>query len=299
MRSLIRYLSTPLWHRQHRWRRAIWRTMSRVGLNGLHILPINRQWVEIHRRIMPLRGLDKSLADLRIVQISDLHYSPLVRRRYLLQLVGWINDLAADVVVVTGDLITGGYRFVDGVADILSRIRASRGVVCVLGNHDYGMYGPRWRAEGRRRADRLAGELRRSGIVVLRNEQWTVAGTGGRGALRIVGLDDESSGNLDAETAFAAVSEDMPVVCLNHNPASCLRLMRYPWQWMLCGHTHGRQVATTALGRRLYGHRWRHFTHGYYQLNGRHLYVNRGLSYGRRALEWCRPEITFFRTAVA
>lgn len=297
MRALIRYLGNPLWHRQHRWRRAIWRTMSRMGLNGLHVLPINRQWVEVHRRPMPLLGLDESLAGLRIVQISDLHYSPLVGRRYLLQLVGWVNDLAPDIVAVTGDLITGGYRFVDGVADILSRIRAARGVVCVLGNHDYGLYGAARSAEGLRRAARLVVELRNAGVVVLRNQRWTMPGA--RRSLTIVGLDDERSGNLDAEAAFDGVDAGSPVLCLNHNPANCLRLMRYPWQWMLSGHTHGRQVATTALGRRLYGHRWRHFTHGHYLLNGRHLYVNRGLAYGRRALEWCRPEITLFRTVAA
>jgi hypothetical protein len=30
-------------------------------------------------------------------------------------------------------------------------------------------------------------------------------------------------------------------------------------------------------------------------VNGRHLYVNRGLSYGQRVLHWCRPEITVFK----
>jgi len=30
-------------------------------------------------------------------------------------------------------------------------------------------------------------------------------------------------------------------------------------------------------------------------VEGRHLYVNRGLSYGQRMLDWCRPEITVFK----
>jgi predicted MPP superfamily phosphohydrolase len=68
---------------------------------------------------------------------------------------------------------------------------------------------------------------------------------------------------------------------------------------MLSGHTHGRQVATTAIGRRLYPKRFRHYTHGYYAVDGRHLYVNRGLSYGQRVLQWCRPEITLFKLTPA
>ena len=63
---------------------------------------------------------------------------------------------------------------------------------------------------------------------------------------------------------------------------------------MLSGHTHGRQVATSRFGRRFYPKRYRHFTHGYYAVEGRHLYVNRGLSYGQRVLDWCRPEVTVF-----
>ena len=64
---------------------------------------------------------------------------------------------------------------------------------------------------------------------------------------------------------------------------------------MLSGHTHGRQVASSKLGRALYPKRYRHYTHGYYCVEGRHLYVNRGLSYGQRKKDWCRPEITVFR----
>ena len=75
---------------------AIWNTMSRVGLTGVHALPLNRRWVEIHRRRMPLVGLDQSLAGLKLVQISDLHYSPVVWERYLLQFIRWVNDLKPD-----------------------------------------------------------------------------------------------------------------------------------------------------------------------------------------------------------
>ena len=113
--------------------------------------------------------------------------------------------------------------------------------------------------------------------------------------MAIVGLDDEWSGHIDPDVAFDGVDRSLPIVCLNHNPANCRELLPYPWQWMLSGHTHGRQVATSKLGKRLYGHRYRHFTHGYYAVEGRHLYVNRGLSYGQRVLEWCRPEITVFK----
>jgi predicted MPP superfamily phosphohydrolase len=269
--------------------------MSRVGLTGVHALPMNRRWVDIHRRAMPLKDLDPAFEGLKIVQISDLHYSPVVWGRYLAQFSDWINDLNPDVVVVTGDLITGGYPFARRVSGMLGRLQPRLWTICTLCNHDYIMFGKNVPAAGERRANFLETCLVQRGMTVLRNQSLPITVPGAERPLMIVGLDDEWSGHSDPQQAFANVDPSLPVVCLNHNPADCEELLDYPWQWMLCGHTHGRQLATGPIGRRLYPHRYRNYTHGYYAVRGRHLYVNRGLSYGQRAQHWCRPEITVFK----
>jgi predicted MPP superfamily phosphohydrolase len=297
--DFLHYLHTPDWRRQHNWRRAIWMNLHRVGLTGLHGLPVNRRWVDIHRQPMPLLGLDPAHVGMKIVQISDLHYSPVVWRRYLSQYVTFINELEPDLVVVTGDLITGGFRYAQRISPILSRLRATHGVICTFGNHDYGMHGKRSNGNGQRQADLMENSLRQQGLIVLRNETIYIRGSGVHTPLAVVGLDDEWSGAIDPQKAWTGVSANLPIICLNHNPVNVRELLAYPWQWMLSGHTHGRQVATSPLGRRLYPHRYRHYTHGHYTVEGRHLYVNRGLSYGRRRLHWCRPEITVFKLAQA
>jgi predicted MPP superfamily phosphohydrolase len=273
--------------------------MSRVGLTGAYALPLNRRWIDIHRRKMPLSGLDRAFEGMRIVQISDLHYSPVVWQRYLIQYLSWVNELRPDLVVVTGDLITGGYRFAHRIATILSHLHARDGVVCTFGNHDYSIYGKNGSAEGRRRADYLEKCLKERGLIVLRNEVLKISRDGVTRPLVIVGLDDEWSGHIDPDKAFERVDPKLPIICLNHNPVNARELLKYPWQWMLSGHTHGRQVATSKLGRALYPNRYRHFTQGYYSVENRHLYVNRGLSYGQRVLDWCRPEVTVFKLTAA
>ncbi len=293
--GIKQYLKQPEWRKQHKWRKAIWTTMSRMGLTGVHALPLNRRWIDIHRRKMPLAGLDPAFDGKKLVQLSDLHYSPVVWQRYLVQYLRWVNELEPDWVVITGDLITGGYRFAHRVATILSHLKPAHGVICTFGNHDYSIYGKSQPAEGARRADYLEKCLLDRGMIVLRNQAMDLKVKGAKKPLTLVGLDDEWSGAIDAESAFDGVTDDKPIICLNHNPANVKELMEYPWQWMLSGHTHGRQVATSKFGKRFYPHRYRHYTHGYYSVQGRHLYVNRGLSYGQRVLDWCRPEVTVFK----
>src|SRR5437762_11296210 len=101
----------------------------------------------------------------------------------------WVNELEPDLVVVTGDLITGGYRFAHRVATILSHLHAKHGVICTFGNHDYSIYGRNGSDEGKRRADYLQKCLRDRGMIVLRNETADVKPAGGGKALAIVGLD--------------------------------------------------------------------------------------------------------------
>jgi predicted MPP superfamily phosphohydrolase len=297
--GLKQYLKTPDWRRQHGWRKAVWMAMSRMGLTGIHALPLNRRWIDIHRRKMPLRGLDPRLAGMKIVQLSDLHYSPVVWQRYLIQYMKWVNELEPDLVVITGDLITGGYRFAHRIATILSHLHAKHGVICTFGNHDYSIYGRNGSGEGKRRADYLEKCLTDRGMIVLRNQTAYVRIDGAATPVAIVGLDDEWSGHIDPQAAWDGVDCNLPIICLNHNPANVKELLCYPWQWMLSGHTHGRQVATSRFGKRFYPHRYRLYTHGHYVVEGRHLYVNRGLSYGQRVQYWCRPEVTVFKLAPA
>lgn len=267
--------------------------MGNVGLTGMHVLPVHQSWVEFVYYSMPIRSLPPGLEGERIVQISDLHCSPLVRDSYLWQFMDWINELEPAVVAVTGDLFMGGKRYANQLARLLAHLTATHGVLCIPGNHDYGLDGKALSDRGGRRVDYLQEALEDHGIELLRNEVWRMPRGSGK-ELTFVGLDDEWSGRMRPQEAFASVKSNEPVVCLVHNPAMCLPLLRYPWQWMLTGHTHGRQIAAGPLGQRFYPGKYRRFTHGLYTVNGRHLYVNRGLSYGQRHQEWCRPEITVF-----
>ena len=288
--TLNKAVHEPDWRRQWGLRGKFWRGLGRLGLTGIHSAPIHRNWLDVRRLSMPFDDLPANLVGKRIVQISDLHVSPVVWKGYMREQLRHVADLRPDLLVVTGDLVTGGYRYASFAAELLAELnpRPPLGVVCTLGNHDYSMHGKRSPIEAQRRADHFAKVLRGQGLTLLLNESLDLGG------LTLVGLDDLWTGRLDADAAFGDVAG--PAICLNHDPRNAGQLLDHPWQWMLSGHTHGRQLATSTVGRTFNKKRRREFVRGLYELpGGRKLYVNRGLSYGQRWEPWCKPEITVFK----
>ncbi|MEL7238411.1 MAG: metallophosphoesterase [Planctomycetota bacterium] len=294
-KALHAAMQEPDWRKQWPRRRRLWQTLSRLGLTGLHSAPIHRNWLDVRRLPMPLVGLDPAFEGLRLVQISDLHVSPFVWRGFVREQLRHVADMRPDLLVVTGDLISGGFRYTRLAAELLAGLhpRPPMGIVCTLGNHDYGMNARRNPGEAERLVDRLAAELRSREIVLLRNEPVSFAADR---PLTLVGLDDVWTGRLDAELAYETIDASHTLLCLNHDPKNARELLDFPWQWMLSGHTHGRQLAETRVGRVVNKSRRRPFVRGHYEIApGRHLYVNRGLSYGQRWQSWCKPEITVFK----
>ena len=169
MRTFVRYLRNAQWPGQHGWRKAIWDAMGNVGLTGMHSMPVHKSWVEFAHYPMPIRGLPAGMRGERIVHISDLHCSPLVSESYLLQYVEWINELSPGVVAVTGDLFMGGRRYAKRLAELLAGLKTTHGVMCILGNHDYGIDGKTLSERGGRRVAYLEHVLRDHGIHLLRN----------------------------------------------------------------------------------------------------------------------------------
>ena len=123
---------------------------------------------------MPLVGLDPAFVGYRIVQVSDLHYSPVVAKTYLRQMVELINRQRPDLVLVTGDLLTGGHPFVRGITGLLTQIKAT-----TASSRRSATTTTRCTASASSRSARCCPTSssdisKRNGINVLRNERATI-----------------------------------------------------------------------------------------------------------------------------
>jgi uncharacterized protein len=246
-------------------------------------------WLELTRHEVAVAGLPPAFAGLRVVQLSDFHCSRLVPPSYLAEAVELAQAQSPDLVVLTGDFIHKGFKYVHRVARVLGRLQATEGVFAVLGNHDYSVRN----ALGVRRHPRLhqaiADALQGRGIRVLRNE--TVKVIRGGHAVQLTGLEDLWSRVCDIERAYEGSGDNEPRLVLAHNPCTIDHLGPRRCDLMLSGHTHGGQINLPRFGRVTLGRNGKRFAAGMYKVDDRFLYVNKGVGFGFRLRYNVRPEV--------
>ncbi len=268
-------------------------------MGGMYPWRIERDWLLIEHRRMPLAGLNGRLNGIRIAHISDLHCGPFVLDGYLANCMDMVNEMNPDFVCVTGDLITGAKPLARRVAKVLGRLRPRIATVACLGNHDYGLIHPRGAGEMRGLADCLERHLTDAGIYVLRNES-AVFRIGNGERIQFVGLEDLWSRHWDPMAAFRRIARDLPTITLCHNPDASERVFARGAEWILAGHTHGKVVPNGRLTDLLWPMACKHLSAGAYTLGpGRHVYVNRGLAHSRRIGPQQRQEITLMNLCPA
>ena len=235
----------------------------------------------IYRVQMPIAGLPAAFAGYRIAQLSDIHCGPFTPGRRVVRWVNRANRLGADVIAVTGDLITSGADYVETVCDALGHLRAPDGVFACMGNHDYFTDG-----------ERLAAGLESQGLTLLRNRGVPLEREGA--TLYLAGVDDTWTRRADLSAALRHRPPSAPVVLLAHDPALFGGAAARGVGLTLSGHTHGGQFAFPLAPRR-----WNlarlmtPFTTGHYCIGEANLYVNRGLgTTGPPVRLGARPEIT-------
>lgn len=208
-----------------------------------------------------LPGLPPERDGLNLVAVSDLHLGTLKGKRWLTKLLGQIQDLKPDLVVVVGDLVDGNVRHVETLLPTLQQLRAPLGVWAVTGNHEY--YAG------------LAGSvtlLEAAGYGLLR-DRWAEVTPG----LVIAGVDD-----LTARKQFGQPGGVIEKALTNRPPGVTILLSHSPLEsnvaaaaganLMLSGHTHAGQIwPFNFLVRIKYP-----FLVGRYEVGGMSLIVCRG-----------------------
>ena len=208
-----------------------------------------------------------TLDGLRVALVSDLHAgAPHMGEERIERVVASVRDRRPDLVLLLGDYVDYDVHFGSAVApevvaERLGGLRAPRGVVAVLGNHD-------WRHDGPRVRDALRG----AGVPVLEND-----GRPAGDRLWVAGVEDTRHRRPDVERALRDVPDGAPVILLSHDPDL---FPRVPARVALTvsGHLHGGQVGVPLVRRPFLPSRFgERYARGHKVEGGRHLFVTAGL----------------------
>jgi predicted MPP superfamily phosphohydrolase len=233
----------------------------------------------VRREQLVLPAWPAALDGLRVGLLSDLHCGmPHAGLDAVSRAAGALTAERPDLICLLGDFIDRSAAFArpvdaDALAERLAPLEAPRGVVAVLGNHD-------WYAGARRIADALTAV----GIPGLEDEA-APAGAG----LWAAGVGDHRIRGAHVDRALADVTEGEPVLLLSHDP-DVFPHVPARVALTLSGHTHGGQVGIPYLRRpfvpSFYGER---YVQGHVVEDGRHLYVTSGLGTSGIPVRLLRP----------
>lgn len=250
--------------------------------------------IEVTRHEVCSAELPRELDGFTICQLSDLHISSKPRNRETIAEA--VRDIRADLYVLTGDMIydepgiEAFLRWFDEISD------AIRPTIAILGNAEHK---PHFCTSG------LLSSLRERAVTLLVNE--SVHCRPGSTEILVIGVDDPHTRSEDFEAAYAGTDPNCWTLLLCHSPDGLATIGTRRADLMLCGHTHGGQIALQPNGWRWpHTHRVKGFVAGWYDeaaikrrvpaaTGVQRLYISRGLGMGYIPLRLnSPPEIAVF-----
>ncbi|GAB4506332.1 MAG: hypothetical protein Kow00123_04700 [Anaerolineales bacterium] len=191
-------------------------------------------WLRVRHLRVADADVPPAFHGTRIAFLSDIHHGPFFSVERVRRVVGIVNGLQPDIILLGGDYVHRDARYIAPVFAELARLRAPLGVFAVAGNHDH------W--EG---IDETRAAMARAGIVNLDNRAVWI--TIGDDRIRIGGVGDLWEDAHDIAPTLDGVRESDFVILLSHNPDFAEQIQTDWIDLVLSGHTHGGQVTLFGL----------------------------------------------------
>lgn len=170
-----------------------------------------------------------------ILQVTDVHNEFFGHRNK--KLIATIENLNADFIVITGDLINRGTNdFTNMFSFVTEIVKVNQNVFYVTGNHEL----------GNENVEVFLRGLSECGVKLLRNQNTPISI--GESVINLVGIDNESTNHEDLDLAFRDMNNDRYTVLLSHSPSVVEKYAAIPADLILSGHTHGGQVRFPFIG---------------------------------------------------
>ena len=233
--------------------------------------------------LLPARGGGRTSRTLRLAFASDFHIGPLTSPALLDNAFARLAEARPDVLVLGGD-----YVYLEATHEMARELEQRVAAVpapvklAILGNHDL------WTHH-----DRIEEALRRAGARILVNDAAFLPPP--FDDVAVLGLDDVWTGRPDPAAAMRAAAGAGLIVAVAHSPEAVPVLQDCRLPLLLCGHTHGGQIALPTGPVVVQGKHGRRWPAGLYDVGGTKLFVSRGLGSVELPIRaYARPDVSLF-----
>ena len=221
----------------------------------------------------------KITTDKKIVLLTDIHIHRVINPEKVRQIVGRVNALEPDIILLAGDIIDDDMGRIADTANLLGKLKAKNGIYFVSGNHEF-----------------YAGY--RDSLVTMKKLGFKTVENSGvdLGDVFVAGIPDWRTARrigliVAPETAFARAKPEQFRILLSHTPFDTGAGNLF--DLVVSGHTHGGQIfpfhILSALSNK--------YLAGLYDLDdGAKIYVSRGAGQWGPQMRFLAPsEITLIK----
>jgi predicted MPP superfamily phosphohydrolase len=204
----------------------------------------------------------------KIAILSDIHAgAPFINIEKLQEITEKTNQLKPDIIFILGDFmahVIGLQRIEpEPMMNALKGLKATYGVVTVLGNHD-------WYYDG----NRIIKAIKAVGFTDLENDVINI--NDNNQSFWVAGISDFWTGKPDIEGTLKKVKDQNPIILITHNPEIFPEIPKRV-SLTLAGHTHGGQLKLPLLGNIVLSKVGNRFAAGHIIETGRDLFVSTGI----------------------
>jgi predicted MPP superfamily phosphohydrolase len=238
------------------------------GLTGIAMAQLNN--VGVRRFVLPIVDLPAELDGMTIAQVSDMHVGRFTKGDVLEKTVRLVNEMQADLVLLTGDLINDALADLDTGLELAQRMEARFGSAIIEGNHDL-IENPQ-EFETRVRASGIPFLLDESMIVDVRGVPVQLLGLSWT---RVHGDRRDAAISAAVQKLLEQREADAFPILMAHHPHAFDAAADAQLPLTLSGHTHGGQLMLNEeLG---FGPAMFRYWSGLYRKNKSQLIVSNGV----------------------
>jgi predicted MPP superfamily phosphohydrolase len=226
---------------------------------------LNARSPRVRRMSFDIDGKLVNGKTLTLAVASDIHLGTIVCKSRLETIVGTINSLQPDIILLPGDVVDEDLEPVirQNLGETLRKLSARYGVFGVTGNHEY--FGG---------VEPACAYLTEHGITMLRDSATTI-----EGVASLVGREDLSYNRAygkrrkELKDVMNGVHRSLPVILMDHQPFHLEDAEKNGVDLQLSGHTHHGQLwPLNYVTKAVYELSW-----GYVRKGATHVYVSCGV----------------------